>query len=251
MKKILYTISAIIYANMAFAQVVSDCTTPAVLYSVYKEDVASLAIERMFECKSGDTNQIVIPQPWMDTIWRGLSGIFNAKEIPERDSVFDLFCIHEYDTLVCQGIIVGVDPGFVWTQNWANLQTITGIATLDSLLSTCGFKVIDFNNSNFAFLVTDQIINIFPLLDSLKTFEGITDATPGGNYGSGSKIEYSISGNQQSFGFILGWMDCPAGCIYSYTWNFDHLISATVPDDFTAPRKNSLPSRVRASSIQI
>src|SRR5688572_24541980 len=137
MKNILLASAVFLLSFPLFSQVPSDCTAPNNLVTAYQEDVKDLALKRIRALNSADTSQIVIPAIYQDTIWRGLAAIFNALSIPARDSVFDIYCIHNSSTFhktIYKAIYVKVDTSYAWTHPWANLTTTTGNTPLDNLI---------------------------------------------------------------------------------------------------------------------
>jgi hypothetical protein len=57
----------------------------------------------MWELNSPDTALVAIPQQWQDTIMDGLAATCNAVSIPERDTVFNFYCVHD---LASSGIFI-------------------------------------------------------------------------------------------------------------------------------------------------
>jgi len=233
MRKIYSLAVMCILFTTGFAQVPSNCETPSELEYYYKYDVADLAINRLFEINSPDTNQIEIPQIYSDSIWNGLSAIFNAFSIPERDSVFDIYCIHNssaYTTMFLPYIYISLDTTVSWTSYWLNAQLVTGYAELDDFISTYNYNIYSVN-TNYASVVlfSDSLINSFAVCDSLLSFNGIDYADPYPMSIDGNKILYNAEGDYQYFTFVLSWGDCMAGCIYNHKWNFKvHYTNCTV-----------------------
>ncbi len=94
MKKSLLIIVLVSLFNTAISQVPSNCTVPPLLASEYHRDITQLAVQRLFELQSPDTVLVTVPQAYIDTISNGLAAILNATSIVERDSVFNLYCVH-------------------------------------------------------------------------------------------------------------------------------------------------------------
>jgi len=222
-RHILPVILTLIIIN-AYSQVPSSCNVPAELQISYDADVPFLAIQRIIQIGSPYADSINISQIYQDSIWEGLAAIYNATSIPESDSVFNIYCIHQYmgyPHKFPNVINVYVDTTYSWTQQWQNLQIITGYSQLDSLLANYGFDTVIYFSSNFkrATLTTNQKINLGAIADSLMTFNGITSAFSYIN-GDGNEIKYSTNGSNKEFEFYLSYGDCPSGCIAHYIWKF-------------------------------
>lgn len=211
------------------AQISSSCCTRSILKMNYDDDVSHMAFDRIVSIKSPYKYSIEIPQSFQDTIWEGLSAIFNLANLIERDTVFDIYCIDQYPSILNNQIYVAVDTSFGWTQNWQNLITITGIAGLDSLLAKYGFTVTDFTiladtlgniYPDFATLTTDQNINVQPVCDSIEFFSGVNYSEPKPYIGDGDRIDYAFFNNAMYCDFSIGYGDCPSGCTSRRYYNF-------------------------------
>lgn len=223
MKQIFLLVVGTVIMFQLNAQTPSDCTIPWILEQEYNIDVIDLAYQRMYDIHSPDTIFIDLPTIYRDTIWHGLAAIFNAFQIPERDTIFDIYCVHQssiYDILG-HYISIKIDTTYEWTSAWLISNITTGYTELDNLLSHYGFNLhgnVTFHNN--IDLVTNQIINTRAFCDSLEKFEGIILAYADGHEGDGSYIKYDKTANDQFYDFSFGWGDCPAGCINRYIWHF-------------------------------
>lgn len=222
MKKIILITQCFLFFSFSYGQVPSSCIVPTELYNAYKADVRHLTIQRLNQINSTYKDSIIVPQIYQDTVWQGLAAIFNLTTIPERDSVFEIYCIHQYPNAasVCYGILVQVDTSYNWTTQWQNLQTVTGYSVLDNLLITYGFTINNYNLWNTATLTTTQEINMANLRDSLLTLDGIIAVNIYLTPGQGNQISYSSNGINQIYCFNLGFGDCPSGCLAHYIWGF-------------------------------
>ncbi|MBI4930223.1 MAG: T9SS type A sorting domain-containing protein [Bacteroidetes bacterium] len=222
MKKLILASTAVLSLTVAHGQVSSSCILPTVLQTAYDKDVHHLAMSRMFQIKTPDTSLFIIPQTYKDTIWEGLSAIFNTT-IPERDSVFDIYCVHHYSVEYQPWFFytdVNVNTSYSWTTAWQNSQMTTGYTQLDNFLATYGFSFVYwYSFGSGATLVTNQQLNIFAINDSLEKFNGVNSASSG-VIGDGNIINYNVTGNNREYEFSLGCGDCPAGCTGRYKWKF-------------------------------
>lgn len=212
--------------NVSVAQVQSNCVPPPALQYHYNVDVKNLALTRINALRSADTSSIVIPQVCQDSIWRGLAAIYNATSIPQRNEVFDVYCVHNssgYTRSVFNSINVTVDTLSPWISNWRNLIAPTGNQTFDDLLLNYGFSMadfFDFPQHKTGVFTTDQLLNVKPLIDSLETFAHVVRAEKATYHGDGDKITYAMVDNYQYFNFFIGWGDCSSGCTGGFEWRF-------------------------------
>ena len=222
MRKTFRLIILFLCAQTVNAQISSSCIVPQTVQNNYDRDVNHLALNRIINQNSSYKDSIVIPQNYKDTIWQGLSAIFNLTSIVARDSVFDNYCIHQAVNIVYHKIYVAVDTSYSWTHQWQNLISTTGITQLDNLLSMYGFTITHFSTfgSNYATLETTQNINVTPLCDSIATFNGVLYSEPVTNVGDGNEIVYNKYGNDRFYDFSVGYGDCPSGCTSRLIFKF-------------------------------
>lgn len=209
------------------AQVPSNCTIPPLLASEYHRDIIQLAVQRLYELQSPDTVLVKVPQAYVDTISNGLAAIFNATSILERDSVFNLYCVHNLNPFegfgAYEGFLVKVDTNYSWTNAWQNLITITGNPQMDSIVTRYNLTITDFYNwsiGNYAVLSVDSSWNNYALIDSLEMVPGVLMAEINSLIGVAGKISFSKIGNTLYYDFDFEYQDCFDGCDAYRRWQF-------------------------------
>lgn len=213
--------------HVGIAQVASSCVAPTLLKSEYKRDVAQMAAYRLYQLQSPDTDLVQIPHVYTDSIFEGLAAIFNATSIPERDSVFNLYCVHNLNPFAgfgaYAGFIVKVDTNYAWTQAWQNLNTLTGDPLMDTILSKYHLTLTNFYNwtiGSYAELSVDSSWNTDALIDSINLVPGVLFAELNSYVGVSGKITYEIIGNNKYYNFYFEYQDCFDGCDAYRNWKF-------------------------------
>ncbi len=213
------------FAGHLLAQVPSSCAMPQILQNAYRRDIANLATRAMYLAQSPDTQLVAIPTAWSQPIADGIAAVFNATSILERDSVFDIYCVHDhtgsYQTF--QGFLVKVDTSYAWTQAWQNLTTITGNAPLDLILQTYDLHIAQFYNwplGNYAVLETDSVWNNRALLALFGPIQGILETEVNASIGLGGRITFEMLTNDRYYDFYHEFGDCSSGCINRRIWHF-------------------------------
>jgi hypothetical protein len=249
MRKLIPGIIFILTIYSVNAQIPSSCTVPSTLQIYYDMDVKSLALQRIVDQNSTYKDSIEIPQDYQDTIWEALASVFNLTNIPERDSVFDNYCIHQHNSTIYHSIFVGVDTNYSWTHQWQALNTITGIADLDTLLAKYGFTISAFSTfgGNYATLTTARNINIKPVYDSIATFAGVIYAEAVPVIGDGDRITFTKSGSDRYFDFTVGYGDCFSGCTSGRVFQFKVYSNCSV--DFLGVVSYQSPNDVLPSPV--
>lgn len=228
MKKIIIFLFLMIPVfHVGIAQVASSCLVPSLLKSEYKRDVAQMAAYRLYQLQSPDTDLVQIPQVYTDSIFEGLAAIFNATSIPERDSVFNLYCVHNLNPFAgfgaYAGFIVKVDTNYAWTQAWQNLNTLTGDPLMDTILSKYNLTLTNFYNwtiGSYAELSVDSSWNTNALMDSIYLVPGVLFAELNSYVGVSGKIAYEKIGNNKFYNFYFEYQDCFDGCDAYRNWKF-------------------------------
>lgn len=202
-------------------QATSQCDVPPFLRDAYERDVKSIAIRRMMEVNSPDTQLITIPQSWQDTIIEGMAAVYNSG-IPAADSVFNMYCVHDaVGNPVLHSLIVGVEDTSLMAQAWSEGMTETGDTTIDMLFDTYDFELVSYNGS-FGVLETPHLLNLIALGDSLTTYvDGVLYAEPNYIIGLGGQILYDAdAAGTRYYDFVYQWNDCFDGCDNYHLWKF-------------------------------
>ncbi|PKP52492.1 MAG: hypothetical protein CVT92_08670 [Bacteroidetes bacterium HGW-Bacteroidetes-1] len=225
MKKILLLTYFVVSIQCANAQTPSTCTIPQELTDAYDRDIKSLALKRMSAVNSPDLHLINIPQSWQDTIAEGLAAIMNAHSLPESDTVFNIYCVHDLTTpfQIYNDLLIQVDVSYPWTVAWQNLNAITGNPNIDTLVTRYGLSVsafYDWSFADYALLHTDALLNIYSLIDSLVIVPGVISGEPDAIIGTAGKIVYDKIGNKRYYDFYFQFNDCFDGCDNYRKWQF-------------------------------
>jgi hypothetical protein len=224
MKKLLLTL-CIFSCIASYAQVSSSCAVPPLLETEYNKDIVQLTTARLFQIQSPDTAIVRVPQVHYDSIAGGLAAIFNATSIPERDSVFNLYCVHNHNGFPYDyaGLLVEVDTSYSWTNAWQSLNIVTGNSFIDNITSTYSLDIVNFYNWSFgsyAELSTDSAWNILALSDTFLLEPGVITADPNYWLGMAGTIEYNVIGNYRYYDFYFEFNDCFDGCDNYRKWMF-------------------------------
>ena len=242
-----------LFVPFGFSQPVnSDCTVPQVLIENYELDIKGLALKRMIDTDHPDLGLVQIPQSHQDSIAEAMAAILNAAQLPERDSVFNIYCVHNGSwQLITSSVIVSVDENYNWTSNWQNLITETGDTLMDYITSTYSLEVASY--SSFAVLETPKLWNVNALCDSLELVEGVNYAEPNYLIGGAGRIAYDIIDGVKYLDFEVQWNDCFDGCDNRHTWHFkvydDCSVEFTGVSDFGFFGIEPLPDPVNCNIV--
>ena len=205
--------------TIAQTQVQSSPIAPPELMAHYNRDIYSLALNRIFEVNAPATSNIEIPAVYCDTIKEALACVYNAFPFPERDSVFDIHCIHNHQSYYYDvtHFIYLTSTYFPHYFAWSNYSIFSGDIAIDTLLNNYGFEVVDFhtyNNMISAHFSTSQNINTYALLNYINASPNIVQGQAWNGYygGPSKKIFYSKDQTYRYLDFRIAWGDCYSGC---------------------------------------
>lgn len=248
-----------ILSNVAQAQKIpSNCAGSEQLYNTYYRDVQEMAAVYINHQKVPDTLQVTPPQLYMDTVFAALSAVYNMKNA-QADTLFNSYCVHSENAYKQMLMDVYVD-GSLWTNNWENRQITTGITNLDNLLAKYNFSVYKFSNGagyRWATLITDSVINMYALADTLKKFSGIVDASAGQwpSLMIADRTYLSFTRDTVSYlSFILNWGHYKQ---YSQTWNYkidnncDVTLLSTIKRTYDQPDLYATPLYCNAFPLSV
>ncbi len=221
----------------------SSCLPFAQLENSYRNDVADLALQRLYETGSPDTALIEIPQRHQDTIMQALAAVVNTGASLEADSVFRNYCVHRWPHKAYKGVLfdLKVDTNYAWAKQWYLGNTLTGNAAIDSFMARHGVYMESYSCisnyeylNNIATLRATRAINLPAFVDSMLLFAGAKYFYPKGFAGDGARMEYRRD-TAAHFTFVAAWGDCLAGCTAWKEWQYRVTLSnCTVTLDSTS-----------------
>lgn len=221
MKKLYFLLFFVAVFSTSFAQYSSYSYVNPILKEHYEADVKNACLEWVME---SDTNLFYssaeIPPLVLDSIWQALSAVYYEFDMPERDSVIDMYCIHQFPkNHFLKEIILVPDWDNPLIINWLNHDP--GYPILDSILTKYGFIIYDKEpKKSYILLRTEKDINIFYVQKLLKLVDGIIYADPNMTWGDGNGFTYRSSGTDRYLYFDKAWGDCMAGCYAHHIWQF-------------------------------
>jgi hypothetical protein len=207
-------------------QATSTCNVPPILYDNYELDIKQMAIARMHQVAPGDLVHIRIPQVHIDDVSGRLAAVFNTiQSIPESDSVFNIYCVHDAnDSYQLTGrVLLRVDTNVAWTQAWRNLIITTGNTFIDDLMTRYNLILEDYYDWSFghyALLSSDSIWNDYALIDSMIMDSGLISGSIDNLIGGAGKIQFSENAGIWIFDFYFEFNDCFDGCDNYRKWSF-------------------------------
>ena len=202
-----------------------NCTISEFIIENYRDDAVQLYLHEIHNNPNHPNYNIVdIDESEVNQILSIIQSVYNLN-IPERDTVFEVYDIPARLCYATSYLQLKVDPQNSAIQNLAANQIPTGNQALDSFLNTYGFDSVDlsYDYPQFPWLsiISTQELNLLPLEDEVTNLEGILMAEMNaGCVGDGNTIQIDREQSPTKITFSIGEGDCPAGCIYKKFWEF-------------------------------
>ncbi|MBC8346965.1 MAG: hypothetical protein ISR89_08700 [Candidatus Marinimicrobia bacterium] len=204
-------------------QIATDTYIPDTLKMIYREDATHLALRDVHEDPGSKYSLVEIPPELIELYYNGLLHLYNTNSMSARDSVIEMYQIHNWSSRFNHEIMIGIgNRGPLWDA-WSNGKTLTGYSRADEIINKYNLKLIDFisfTSGGAALLYSDIALNVIALGSKFKLVQGVTYAEPNGGIGESNGISGQIHTKYIEYKFKLGWGDCPSGCINHHLWTF-------------------------------
>lgn len=196
MNKIIFLSILILIGTCISGQIVqSSCIAPDSIISKYQSDADYLTVKKIYDQNLSYIDSIVIPKIHSDTILNALISVYNAVDLPARDTVVSMFDIHADPDFSLNEISIVAHPDLDWMQQLKDGVIPTGNSFLDSLLSLFQLSVHEFRILTAAIarvsLKTNQNLNLKPLADLFETMPGV-DFSSGVGFATGGSPTQDI-----------------------------------------------------------
>jgi len=211
----------LLIVNNLYAQIEqSDCNAVDTIMNKYMETSAQLSVRRIYEVKSADTIFVKLKQENIDSILTALIAIYNVQNIPERDTVIDIYNISSRGPGINK-VYIKADTTKSWTDNWKNLITLTGDSLIDTILTKYHLSIDYYSEySGTASFTSDLFLNIKVLVDTIEQHPDVIYAGQNQGYLDGPDIYYTSQADTQFVKYKYAWGDCMSGCMCSRFWEF-------------------------------
>jgi hypothetical protein len=207
-----------------------DSLIPDSVKTEMREDAARLTLNDVYSNPTQKENLIILPGDIVESYYRGFVHIYNAENLPARDSVVEKYKIHTIHVPQTHFLIVAFDSTKEWAQEWKNGHRLTGNQQIDFLMETYGLELSEYYSfpwHHAVKLFSVKPLNIYALSKKFEPIEGVIYAEPMGVCCDGSDIKGGIE-DYIRYEFSYKWGDCPAGCLYSHYWFFHVKFDGTV-----------------------
>jgi len=172
------------------------------------------------------SNGLFLDSTIVNDVLVGFNAIFNDQQLPEVDSVFNIYCIDSDFSIYSNpnpntyhSYYIELDTSITWVHNWINGEDFTGNNNIDSVFQFIDYSIYPFNENYI--IEVNNLINFNYLTEILNNESAVVDVNFWPNIGGdGNKIFYNKENDIQYFNFQLAWGDCPSGCQWYRTFSF-------------------------------
>ena len=234
--------------TMLSAQLPDSCAAPKLVRQHYLNSAKIIALRQML----GDPNwadSVRIPAVLYNPVLDALSAVYNATQVPERDTVTDCLNIQAFPgPIYPKGISLLVDTTLTWAKKLHQGIMPTGNTLVDELLQRYNLKLTgSFQFDQFVFFFqSGDLLNTAALAALFNAIPGV-QADPDSSIGGGADITLDTVAGGVTLTYSIGWGDCPAGCIYERRWTF--LVTPDCSVQFLGAEGDALTAEVPCSAI--
>jgi hypothetical protein len=225
----------------------------------YYFDAQILALREVYANNSHQfRDEVYIPSSIIERYLSLITSIY-LNESDNSDSIFNEYSIHVFQDAPHSEITMIVDTTSSWLKTFIQDSTFSGNAVFDTILKKYDFKLSYYTKgalNGYLGIKSSKFLNLLPIKDSLLIIDDISQAELlEHQIGDGNDIRVQYYPDTAVISFSIGWGDCPAGCIYTHSWNYtvnycaptfigwkgDTIVKSYVPSDTTVIglKKNS------------
>lgn len=213
-------------APRSFRSTIDDSLVPEPVRAAYLEDANRLALRDLL---AGGYDDIPIPRDAVQPYYDALVSVYNAGQLPARDTVVDVYSIHTFPYPTTRSLMLWLFMSEEWVLRLAGGEVPTGEPQVDSLLARYSLSVkgvhLLYEGDVLMTLEPPEPLNVNALAPLFRGIPGVRYSDPNGAGGDGNDIAGSIEPSRVRLDYSVGSGDCPAGCInrrfYRFAVNFD------------------------------
>ena len=188
--------------------------------NVYHDDATYIHFRRAILDTNFRNNRVNLNENEISSYYNDLLKIYNNCYTVSNSFFENISAIHCQDATILYNFMADVDTSKVWSKNWFNGNPLTGIAGIDSLVERYNItiqSVYQANNRYSFHLKSGQAINYYALKKKLEATGEFYFVEPYLLIGL-SRTIILLNENPRQYKYVLGWGDCPSGCIHSHVW---------------------------------
>lgn len=187
----------------------------------YTQDAQQILIRRIQAGeKIAGYDRAEFDQSEVDKVLRTFQAVYNLHN-RITDSIFNIHKVHTFPAYSLNYISLHLLANAPESVKILAGQP-SGNNSFDTLMASYGYtyNASLFPNTPFTDIKSAKSYNVFAIIAQLKQFPFIVNAERVSTFGGGNDIAYVKRGNSAFLDFVIGWGDCPAGCINRSGWRY-------------------------------
>ena len=198
--------------------VVSDCTAPDSIKMKYMTGADMLAVKEIHARSLSYKDSVVIPQNWTDTILRPMLAVYNAVDLPARDTVVNIYAITtQYGYLLNYAGFIA-DTGLFWVKNFKDGIIPCGYEPIDNMMNQYGLILYHYDGHPMVSTAaikfkSDSNYNVIAMIDRFSSIPGVIYSGYTGNQTTNTRdLADTIFSDRIELTYSYHWGDCMSGC---------------------------------------
>lgn len=200
----------------------SSPNLPDSVLKLYKNDADRLALRFAHATKTSYKDSIRIDSKQSEYYLKALLAVYNANQLPARDTVVKFLKIHTYNPGM-NSIVLRGQSNLVWMDNLKNNRFPTGNPDMDRLITKYHLKKTFYSSlfqPHLLVLSSASNYNLDALACALEMVYGASAIQPEFLYGDGNDIFDTLRGGNLELTYAYGWDNCANTCKSKRYWKF-------------------------------
>jgi hypothetical protein len=201
----------------------SSCEAHDSIVSKYRNDADRLAVRKAFKQNLSYKDSTQISKECSDTFLNALIAVYNAVDMPLRDTITSIYQVHTNFSPSLNLILIYADTSEQWVKNALQAIAPLGFMEFDSVFTEYNFELdyfIELGKTVLLVYKTETNLNLLPLITYMNGLNGNHHIVihEGIAVSHETDIIDSIHSEQIDLTYSYAWGDCPSGCLYKRSW---------------------------------
>jgi len=191
----------------------------------YMTGADMLAVKEIHARSLSYKDSVVIPQNWTDTILRPMLAVYNALDLPARDTVASIYYIRTLYGKVPNYIDILADTALSWVKNFKNGVIPCGYEPIDEMMANYNLTMYHYDGHPMAskailMFRSDSNFNMVAMSNEFLDISGVISAGTGTFTTNTRDLADTIFSDRIELTYSYHWGDCMSGCYMARYWKF-------------------------------
>lgn len=192
----------------------------------YMTGADMLAVKEIHARDLSYKDSVVIPQNWTDTILRPMLAVYNALDLPAKDTVVETYWIRTPYGEVPNYIDVRADTSHTWVKNFKNHIIPCGYEPIDMMMENYNLTMYHYDGHPMVATAiitfkSDSNYNMLALSNEFSEIPGVISSSLPWLFTTNTRdLADTIFSDRIELTYSYHWGDCMSGCYMARYWKF-------------------------------